>query len=126
MLKKIVLIFLKTIPFILASILLSKTLLQYIFTNNAIIELLDSTGMLIIISWIILLSFIFKYCIYYRLLLYLLIGYYIVNILYLFKCLSMTLSVIIYFLIPITILFVFIIVYLYLNNKKNEQVKTSN
>ena len=117
MLKKSILLFIRVIPFILAINVLLQILSSFFVINVYLIELIKISSNIIIVCGVLLLSRLFSFCIYHRLLLYVLLGYYLLNI-----CRLLTndtyLLIGSIFIVLLTIFVILLIIYIYLTRQK--------
>ena len=116
MLKKLSLLYIKIVPIVLVINILLQTVSNYLFINYNVIKIIEYNNNIIILIGIILLSIVFRFCIYHRIFIYTLMLYYIGQIIILLTNNVYT-FIIVTIILCIMILFILLITHIYLKHK---------
>lgn len=116
MLKKLSLLYIKIVPIVLVINILLQIVSNYLFINYNVIKIIEYSSDMIILIGIILLSIVFRFCIYHRIFIYTLMLYYISQIIILLTNNVYT-FIIVTIILCITILFILLITHIYLKRK---------
>lgn len=116
MLRKVSLLYIKLLPIILAFYIGIQNITTYVLIDYNILKIVDYICIIIILIGSILLSFTFKFCIYHRLLLYVLLIYDCCKLLNLFIN-DIYFALYLFIICIISILFVYFIIHKYLSKK---------
>lgn len=116
MLRKISLLYIKLLPIILAFYIGIQNITTYVLIDYNILRIIDYICIIIILIGSILLSFTFKFCIYHRLLLYVLLIYNICKIVNLFVN-DIYGAIYLTIVCTMSILFIYFIIHKYLSKK---------
>lgn len=118
LLKKLSLIFIKIIPFVLGFIFLSQMILSYFLVPNYILDTITISGQIITIIGILILSKTFKFCIYHRILLYWIILCLIFYIITFYVDMDILWIVTIFSILLYIMLITILIIYIYLRRTR--------
>ena len=110
--KKYLLVMIKFTPFVILGTLLIDSFIDMDFTYYKLSIILSIINKIFVIFNLFVLAFLFKFCIYHKLLLYCIITYYIIHMLSLCTKLDLTLVYFIYFMVSIICMIAAIIHYL--------------
>lgn len=116
MLRKVSLLYIKLLPIILAFYIGIQNITTYVLIDYNILNFINHICIIIILIGSILLSFTFKFCIYHRLLLYVLLIYDCCKLLNLFIN-DIYIAIYLTIICIMSILFVYFIIHKYLSKK---------
>lgn len=116
MLRKISLLYIKLLPIILTFYIGIQSITTWVLIDYSILKIVDYICITIILIGSILLSFTFKFCIYHRLLLYVLLIYNICKVINLFIN-NIYFAIYLTIICIMSILFIYFIIHKYLSKK---------
>lgn len=122
MLKKLSLLFIKFSVALFTIDIFTKIILLFCPINLIWIDIVDGILKILLIFGFIILSFTFKFCIYHRILLYMICLSYMCGILYLLSIINANMFVNIIWIILVSILVSILIIYIYLNGRNKETI----